>query len=113
LAIDSNEALDTKNQHFQEWIAECSLISMHESMYNEEYYKANNIPTTHQSGTSKIDHVFCTPWLFGSVTGVAIKPIHNSIFSDHGALIVDVNTSQLLTQTRYIVKPKTRLLVST
>jgi hypothetical protein len=82
-------------------------------MYDEEYYKANKIPTTHQSSTSKIDHVFCTPGLFGSITGVAIKPLHNGIFSDHQALIVDFDTLQLLRQAIHIAKPKTRLLVST
>jgi hypothetical protein len=81
--MDSNEAFDSKNQHFQEWIAECGLISVHENMYDKEYYKVNKIPTTQQNGTSKIDHVFCTPRLFGSVTGAAIEPLHDGIFSDH------------------------------
>jgi hypothetical protein len=85
----------------------------HESMYDEEYYEANKIPTTHQSGTSKIDHVFCTPRLFGSVTGVAIEPLHDGIFSDHWALVVDFDTAQLIGQAIHIAKPKTRLLVST
>jgi hypothetical protein len=66
VAMDSNEALDTKNQHFQEWIAECGLISVHKSMYNKEYYKANKIPTTHQNSTSKIDHMLCTPAYSGA-----------------------------------------------
>jgi hypothetical protein len=92
VAMDANEALDTKNQHFHEWIAECCLISIHENVYNEEYYEANKIPTTHQNSTSKIDHVFCTPCLFWSVKGVAIEPLHDGIFSDHWALIVDFDT---------------------
>jgi hypothetical protein len=113
LAVDANEALDTKNQHFHEWIVECSLISVHENLYDGEYYETNKIPTTHQNGTSKIDHVFCTPHLFGSVKGVAIQPLHDGIFSDHQALIVDFDTPQLLGQAIHIAKPKTRLLVST
>jgi hypothetical protein len=95
VAMDANEPLDTKNQHFHEWIAECGLISVHENLYNREYYERNKIPTTHQNGTSKIDHVFCTPCLFGSVKGVAIEPLHDGIFLDHQALIVDFDTPQL------------------
>jgi hypothetical protein len=113
MAMDSNEAFNSKNQHFQEWIAECSLLSVHENMYDEEYYEVNKIPTTHQNGTSKIDHVFCTPRLFGSVTRAAIEPLHDGIFSDHRALVVDFNTAQLIGQAVHITKPKTRLLVST
>jgi hypothetical protein len=52
MAMDANKPLDTKNQHFHEWIAECSLISVHENVYDEEYYEQNKIPTTHQNGTS-------------------------------------------------------------
>jgi hypothetical protein len=44
---------------------------------------------------------------------VAIEPLHDSIFSDHQALIVDFDTPQLLGQAIHIAKPKTRLLVST
>jgi hypothetical protein len=44
---------------------------------------------------------------------VAIKPLHDGIFSDHWALIVDFDTPQLLGQALHIAKPKTRLLVST
>jgi hypothetical protein len=113
VAMDVNEALDTKNQHFHELMAECGQISIHENVYDEEYYETNKIPTTHQNGTSKIDHNFCTPHLFGSVKGVAIKPLHDSIFSDHQALIVDFDTPQLLGRAIHIAKPKTRLLVST
>jgi hypothetical protein len=80
VAIDANEALDTKNQHFQEWIAECGLISAHENLNDEEYYKNHKIPTTHQHSTTKIDHVLCTPRLFGCVTGTAIEPLHNGSF---------------------------------
>jgi hypothetical protein len=47
------------------------------------------------------------------VTGAAIEPLHNRIFSDHRALIVDFDTAQLLGQTLNIAKPKTRLLTST
>jgi hypothetical protein len=113
MAMDANEPLDTKNQHFHKWIAECSLISVHENVYDKEYYDSNKIPTTYQNSISKIDHVFCTPCLFGSIKGVAIEPLHDGIFSDHQALIVDFNTPQLLGQTIHITKPKTRLLVST
>jgi endonuclease/exonuclease/phosphatase family metal-dependent hydrolase len=62
----------------------------------------NNLPTQQQ----KIDHVFCTPRLFGCVTGV----LHSRLFSDHRALIVDFNTAQLLGQTIHIAKPKMTLL---
>jgi hypothetical protein len=74
MAIDANESLYTSNQHFQEWIVECSLISLHENLYDKEYYDTNKIPTTHQYGSTKIDHVFCTPRLFGCVTRVGIEP---------------------------------------
>jgi hypothetical protein len=113
MAIDANESLDTSNQHFQEWIAECRLISAHENFYDEEYYDNNKIPTTHQNGSTKIDHVFCTPRLFGCITGVAIEPLHDGIFSDHHTLIVNFDTGQLLGHATHIAKPKTRLLTST
>jgi hypothetical protein len=48
MAINANKSLDTSNQPFQEWIVECSLISAHENLYDEEYYDTNKIPTTHQ-----------------------------------------------------------------
>jgi hypothetical protein len=66
VAMDSNKALDTKNQHFQEWIAECSLISMHASMYDEEYYKANKIPTTHRAAPAKLTTSFVLPICLGA-----------------------------------------------
>jgi hypothetical protein len=80
VAMDANEALDTKNQHFHEWIAEYSHISVHKNVCDEEYYEMNKLPTAHQNGTSKIDHIFCTPHLFRSIKGVAIKPLHDGIF---------------------------------
>jgi hypothetical protein len=112
-SIDANEALDTNNQLFHKWIAECGLVSVHENLYNEEYYNNNPIPATYQHGRKKIDHVSCTPRLFGCFTGVAIKPLHDRLFSDHRALIVDFDTAQLLGQTLHIVKSKTRLLTAT
>jgi hypothetical protein len=111
-AIDANESLNTSNQHFQEWIAECGLIRAHENLYDKEYYDTNKIPTTHQYGSTKIDHVFCTPRLFGCVTRVAIEPLHNRILSDHHALIVEFDTGQLPGHATHIAKPKTRLLTS-
>jgi hypothetical protein len=113
IAMDANEDLETKTQLFHKWIAECRLVSVHENLYDEEYYKTHPVPTTYQYGAKKIDHVFCTPRLIGCVTGVAVKPLHDRIFSDHQALIVDFNTEQLLGQPLNISKPKTRLLVST
>jgi hypothetical protein len=113
VAIDANESLDTSNQHFQEWIAECGLISAHENFYDEEYYDNNKIPTTCQNSSTKINHVFCTPRLFGCITRVAIEPLHDGIFSDHRALIVDFDTGKLLGHAIPIAKPKTRLLTST
>jgi hypothetical protein len=91
--LTQNKALDTNNQLFQEWIAECGLVGIHENLYDKDYYINNPIPTTFQHGGKKIDHVFCTPRLFGCITGVAIKPLHNGIFSDHRALIVDFDTA--------------------
>jgi hypothetical protein len=44
------------------------------------------------------------------VTGAAIEPLHDRIFSDHMVLIVNLNTAQLLGQTLNVAKPKTRLL---
>jgi hypothetical protein len=111
MAINANESLNTSNQHFQEWIAECSLKSTHENLY-DKYYDINKIPTTQQNGSTKIDHVFCTPRLFRCVTGVAIEPLHNRIFSDHQALIVNFDTGQLLGHATHIAKPRTRLLTS-
>jgi hypothetical protein len=112
-AMDANEDLETTNQLFHKWIAKCGLVSIHENLYAKENYKTNPVPTTYQYGAKKIDHVFCTPRLFGCVTGVAIEPLHNGIFSDHQALIVDFDMEQLLGQTLNIAKPKTRLLMST
>jgi hypothetical protein len=111
--MDANEALDTSNQLFHEWIAKCGLVSIHENLYNRDYYKANPILTTYQHGGKTIDHVFCTLQLFKCVTGVAIKPLHDRIYSYHQALIVDFDTAQLLGQPLHISKPKTRLLIST
>jgi hypothetical protein len=107
ISIDANKALDTNNQLFQEWIAECGLVSVHENLYNKDYDINNPIPTTFQHGGKKIDHVFCTPRLFGCITGVAIEPLHDRIFSDHRSLIVDFNTAHLLGQAIHIAKPKT------
>jgi hypothetical protein len=113
IAIDANKALETNNQLFHEWIAECRLVSVHENLYDKEYYEAHPIPSTYQYREKKLDHVFCTPWLFGCVTVVLIEPLHDGLFSDHRALIVDFDTAQLLSQMLHIAKPKTRLLVST
>jgi hypothetical protein len=60
--------------NFQKWIADCSLISTHKNLYDKEYYDTNSHPTTHQYGSTKIDHVFCTPRFFRCITGVAIEP---------------------------------------
>jgi hypothetical protein len=79
MAMDVNEALDTNNQLFHKWIAECRLVSVHSNLYDEA------ISTT----SKKIDHVFCTLRLLGCITGAVIEPLHNGIFSDHQALIVD------------------------
>jgi hypothetical protein len=51
--------------------------------------------------------------LFGCITGVAIEPLHEGIFSDHHTLIVDFDTGKLLGHAIHIAKPKTRLLTST
>jgi hypothetical protein len=83
ITIDTNKELETNNQLFHEWIAECRLVSIHENLYNEDYYKAHPIPSTYQYGEKKIDHVFCTPQLFGCVMGVTIKLLHNGLFSNH------------------------------
>jgi hypothetical protein len=61
IAMDANEDLETTNQLFHEWIAECRLVSVHENLYDKEYYKTHPVPTTYQYGAKKIDHVFCTP----------------------------------------------------
>jgi hypothetical protein len=66
--MDANKDLETTNQLFHEWIAKCGLVSVHENLYSEEYYKTNPVPTTYQYAAKKIDHVFCTPQLFGCVT---------------------------------------------
>jgi hypothetical protein len=112
ITINANESIDLNNQLFHEWIAECGLVSVHENLYDEDYYEQHPIPSTYQHGGKKINHVFCTPRLFECVTGAAIEPLHDGIFSDHRALIVDFNTAQLLSQTLNIAKPKTRLLTS-
>jgi hypothetical protein len=61
VAMDANKDLDTNNQLFHEWIAECRLVSVHENLYDKEYYETNPVPTTYQYGGKKINHVFCTP----------------------------------------------------
>jgi exonuclease III len=105
----TNRLMDTSNQLFHEWITDCRLVSIHKNLYDEDYYKTNQIPTTYQHGGKTIDHVFCTPQLFGCVTGVAIEPLHEGIYSDHQALVVDFDTAQLLSQPLNISKPKTML----
>jgi hypothetical protein len=61
ITINTNKALETNNQLFHKWIAECGLVSVHKNLYNEEYYKAHPIPSTYQYGEKEINHVFCTP----------------------------------------------------
>jgi hypothetical protein len=36
-----------------EWIAECGLVSVHENLYDEDYYKQHPIPSTYQHGEKK------------------------------------------------------------
>jgi hypothetical protein len=48
--MDANKALDTTNQLFHEWIAECRLISVHKNHYDKEYYETNPVPTTYHYG---------------------------------------------------------------
>jgi hypothetical protein len=39
MAMDANEAWTQRT--FHEWIAECSLISVHKNVYDKEYYEMN------------------------------------------------------------------------
>jgi hypothetical protein len=50
ITMDANESMDLNNQLFHEWIAECGLVSIHENLYNKDYYKQHPIPSTYQHG---------------------------------------------------------------
>jgi hypothetical protein len=54
ITIDANESMDSNNQLFHEWIAECSLVSVHENLYDEDYYEQHPIPSTYQHGGKSI-----------------------------------------------------------
>jgi hypothetical protein len=61
ITIDANESIDSNNQLFHEWIAECGLVNVHEDLFDKDYYKLHPIPLTYQLRGKKINHVFCTP----------------------------------------------------
>lgn len=112
VSMDANEGLHDRNQQLLEWIDQCGLISVHEAFFDADYYDMHPVPSTYNRGTTKIDHVLCTPRLLSCIVNVAIEPSNDGIASDQRGLIVDFNTEQLLGHTANISKHKTRVLKS-
>lgn len=64
-------------------------MSIHENIFDEQYYLDHPIPATYQRGNRKIDHILCTPHMMDCVTNAAILGEHIGSFSNHRYLVVD------------------------
>lgn len=92
-------------------IVEGGLVDAHTLCADEE----TPFPATHDRGGQKIDFVFLTPPLQNAVKAASIfLPICDGYLSDHRALVVDFDASELFgDKTSPLVAPGQRRLTST
>ena len=88
LMSDLNEAIDGIEKS-NEKIKDLGLYNLYESSLGV-------LPRTYFRGTKMIDHVWVTPGVLDHIKRVGVAPFNYTIFSDHRALLFDVDINKIL-----------------
>lgn len=89
LMIVANESYEKRTKEMNTLINECNLVDPH--------LAANPFSSveTHARGSGKIDYIFTSPKIHQAITYTQITPYLEFIVSDHRALIIDIDNSQI------------------
>lgn len=86
---DANERLTDSYPRLDKTLKKAGMINILESKLG------THLPPTQQDGLEAIDHAWCSPNLFDHIKGVGIAPMRMMVDSDHRAVIIDIDITQI------------------
>lgn len=90
VTMDANDNPDGKTS-FTRWIAKNKLTDVHAA-----HHGIDGEPNTHDRGTRRIDYIFATADIFKYIVRSTILPFKDICYTDHRALLIDIDLQKFL-----------------